>query len=603
MQTTWLSKAKLLETQSPPPEVKPVTIKEKEKANLDEEGGSAKSQAKRRKVSESPVKLMTGSRKRTTEHPGLVGKRKRRTTKEVQAERAEKEACALAVAEAKTNAVAQSATLEIVSKDDDAEVFDWSPVNNYVKSDSEMVEDLAVVAATPKQKELAKFKQALLADVEAQKAELHLKKASATGKRQTPTVLPLASRLKLGRKAPVVTQAAVHHKEIGRLTDDHTLSSRPAFQSMNMGQDFNVQNVVELIGPNSTDSSSEKSDNVAVHPVPKVKHTSKPQIQRRQQIVTPDSDSDSPICTTTGTWKLKTAIVPKQTNRMNDPKVKAVNWSSVLASQITAAKSFKTLPSLFSNSHTIKKFRAICYSHWMRSDDPFNDFMLESPVLLSVVQQALEEAFPNNQYTPHKNDIFHQTIYDNINMHHSNLACTALSLIKLFVSDMTKSEIWQWVQWTLATRLGEVVYAQPCPPGYSIVKDAPNFQKPKGFLLTSFVIELAKPHMKAVKDANVDFSAPHGLLALILVALERAVWSYKSGTYVAPQKFGAQHAALVTEYLCSLKPYNKWNNFYNACNLSPHGHSSEYNDNAMAETSQTDIGRRALLFSSSPVKA
>ncbi|KAG5220590.1 hypothetical protein IMY05_C4559000600 [Salix suchowensis] len=302
-----------------------------QKANLDEEGGSAKSQAKRHKVSESPVKLMTGSRKRTTEHPGLVGKRKCCTTKEVQAERAEKEACALAAAEAKTNAVAQLASmavqnadsevvhwrhvahqlsaLEIVSKDDDAEVFNWSPVNNYVESDSEMVEDLAVVAATPKQK------------------------------------------------------------------------------------------VVELIGPNSTDSSLEESDNVAVHSVPKVKHTSK--------IVTPDSDSDSPIRTTTRTWKLKTAIVPKRTNRMNDPKAKAVNWSSVLASQIAAAKSFKTLPSSFSNSHAIKKFRTICYFHWMRSDDPFNDFMLESPVLLSVVQQALEEAFPNSQYTPRKNDIFH----------------------------------------------------------------------------------------------------------------------------------------------------------------------------------------------------
>ncbi|KAJ8472592.1 hypothetical protein ONZ45_g16598 [Pleurotus djamor] len=175
-------------------------------------------------------------------------------------------------------------------------------------------------------------------------------------------------------------------------------------------------------------------------------------------------------------------------------------------------------------------------------------------------------------------------IYDNINTHRSNIARFALNLLKVFLSDMSSNEIQAWVTWTLAVRLGELVYREPCPLGYSLDKDSPNFKKPKGFLMTNFVVVLAKPHIKSIATLHDEFGHPQALIALILVALERG--------------FGATYAALASEYLCSIKQFKKWDEFYALCDVDLSGGDVE----GMVEKSQTDIGRRALLFSSSPAK-
>ena len=58
----------------------------------------------------------------------------------------------------------------------------------------------------------------------------------------------------------------------------------------------------------------------------------------------------------------------------------------------------------------------------------------------------------------------------------SNLAHAGLASIMTYLSEMTKEEVKDWVVWTCAARLGELVYKEPCPPGYSLVKGAPNFK-------------------------------------------------------------------------------------------------------------------------------
>ena len=65
------------------------------------------------KLSASPITLPRGPRKRTNEHPGLIGKTRRRTKEEVAAEKAEKEAKVKAVAAAKADAVAHLAKMEV----------------------------------------------------------------------------------------------------------------------------------------------------------------------------------------------------------------------------------------------------------------------------------------------------------------------------------------------------------------------------------------------------------------------------------------------------------------------------------------------------------
>jgi hypothetical protein len=45
-----------------------------------------------------------------------------------------------------------------------------------------------------------------------------------------------------------------------------------------------------------------------------------------------------------------------------------------------------------------------------------------------------------------------------------------------YLSEMSKEEIKEWVDWTHAAHLGELIYKEPCPLGGSLVKGALNFQ-------------------------------------------------------------------------------------------------------------------------------
>lgn len=73
-------------------------------------------QHQHRKQSASPITPPKGPRKRTNEHPGLIGKNGRRTKKEVEAERAAKEANVKAVAAARVDAIAGLVDIELVQK-------------------------------------------------------------------------------------------------------------------------------------------------------------------------------------------------------------------------------------------------------------------------------------------------------------------------------------------------------------------------------------------------------------------------------------------------------------------------------------------------------
>jgi hypothetical protein len=89
-----------------------------------------------------------------------------------------------------------------------------------------------------------------------------------------------------------------------------------------------------------------------------------------------------------------------------------------------------------------------------------------------------------------------------------------------------------------------------------------------------------------------------------MAQLERAVHAFETdGSFKEPGPFNSEHKALLTEYLESVDTFKKWPEFYQACNFSRAKHiHSEEQDDLVADISQTDIGRRALNFSSSPVK-
>jgi hypothetical protein len=49
-------------------------------------------------------------------------------------------------------------------------------------------------------------------------------------------------------------------------------------------------------------------------------------------------------------------------------------------------------------------------------------------------------------------------------------------MVETFVSEMTMDEVASWVKHIIKVRLGELVYSDPCPRGYSIVKGHENYK-------------------------------------------------------------------------------------------------------------------------------
>ena len=84
--------------------------------------------------------------------------------------------------------------------------------------------------------------------------------------------------------------------------------------------------------------------------------------------------------------------------------------------------------------------------------------------------------------------------------------------------------------------------------------------------------------------------------------LERAVRAFETGEFEDPGLFNANYRALLTEYLESMTAFNKWDSFYKACDFAQGCHNSHHVGTLTADTSQTDLGRRDLNFSSSPIR-
>lgn len=84
--------------------------------------------------------------------------------------------------------------------------------------------------------------------------------------------------------------------------------------------------------------------------------------------------------------------------------------------------------------------------------------------------------------------------------------------------------------------------------------------------------------------------------------LERAVRAFESGAFEEPGNFNASYKALLTEYLDSMNAFDKWDTFYVACDFIRERRNSRYGGTLAMEISQTDIGRRDLNFSSSPIR-
>ncbi|KAF8237607.1 hypothetical protein L208DRAFT_1375544 [Tricholoma matsutake] len=141
-------------------------------------------------------------------------------------------------------------------------------------------------------------------------------------------------------------------------------------------------------------------------------------------------------------------------------KMGKLKWP--LCQKCQTASMQSNLPLPFHNLALVKQFHATCYHAWMASDDHFNGYSLESNHLLKIVHKAFKKTSPE--------------IYNNLQTLRSNLACAGLGTVMTYLSEMSKQEVKEWVVWTCAACLGELVYKEPCLPGYSLVKGSLNFK-------------------------------------------------------------------------------------------------------------------------------
>ncbi|KAI9442802.1 hypothetical protein F5148DRAFT_1293155 [Russula earlei] len=519
-----------------------------------------------RRQSASPITPPKGPRKRTNECPGLIGKKGRRTQQEVTAERAAKEVKTKAEAAARVEAVAGLVDLELEQEHEETmrrqcvlhrqpsvldvtayssgEEFDWGLVDDV--KDSEMEEtDVGSDCGGSKPRadgQVATAKKTKKG--QKPKRELLTQVAQQKnmmrlkkdgGGKRNIIPLPLASGLKGNWKNQA--KLTQHQPILGGLTDDHASSVCPNFDQRKLGA------VTEIVGVVSDNS---KIDMQAIEK----KAGQGGKVSRNEDTPAALLYSQHPV----PTGRFKGTIIPKASSCTNIPRAETTVLPSALIIQIELAKKFSDLPS---------------------------------------------KTFPDTQYVPCLKDVFHRTVYDNIQTHRSNIAHHAIEAVTAYISELSKVEIKEWVDQTRAARLGELIYAEPCPPGYSLVKGAANFKKPRGLLMTPFLANLAKPFLKYLEESLVEYGHPCGLIAIILVALECAVQAFETGEFQDPGPFNSNYKALLTEYLESVNMFNKWDDFYIACNFDqkPCGGS------LAADTSQTDIGRRALNFSSSPIRA
>ena len=140
--------------------------------------------------------------------------------------------------------------------------------------------------------------------------------------------------------------------------------------------------------------------------------------------------------------------------------------------------------------------------------------------------------------------------------------------------------------------------------------------------MTPFVTVLAEPFLQYMNMSLIDYGHPRGLISLILVSvsllllqavhrcdkvmqLECTVRAFeKTGEYEDPGPFTADQKALLTEYLDSIDKFSGWEEFYKACKFTNRSLQPDEDDvPSGVDISQVDIGRRDLVFSSSPVRA
>jgi hypothetical protein len=115
----------------------------------------------------------------------------------------------------------------------------------------------------------------------------------------------------------------------------------------------------------------------------------------------------------------------------------------------------------------------------------------------------------------------------------SNIARWALEAVTTFVSQMSVEEIEKWVKQILNVKLGELVYSDLCPEGYSVTKGDPNFRVSTNMLLFHIILCVASGSARFSHDQFCYESGRPTTKTFFYVqdCLWSSMWSFGSHPY------------------------------------------------------------------------
>ncbi|KAH6908108.1 hypothetical protein BKA70DRAFT_1222909 [Coprinopsis sp. MPI-PUGE-AT-0042] len=421
-------------------------------------------------------------------------------------------------------------------------------------------------------------------------AELdQLRKKKARKERVKRNILPLASGLRAGflsrERLAINRGVEVHNRG---LSDEDVEDERPDSSNLSCGD-------VKLVGVTTThtrlaDPVRKPKERLQAHGVKQHSVTPATHAQPRTTAKAP-----------AGSVQRKSSSQPQQPE-------------SELSSLTASSTRMEHLPEFApKNQKWSLAFLPTLHRRLYNSKDPFDDFLLASKTLVSIVQDIVDAVYIDVTYTVKcKGEPFHFMAYNRVNERRNAIVNEALALVIVKVKSFaTPKEAKEWLVW--ARRMNGPLYWEMPTPATCKITDIEDerYIVPSGRLMSEYILTLASSALKYSSNALEEYKAepPIGLFAIIMAALERAALiideygdKKKNATAFSKTSWGAQ----VKHYVGNLEGIDrqKWAEVLAACvNLGGAGDGGEdSSDDEDMDRRVVDLDRRNMFAFQSPVK-
>ncbi|KAF9053430.1 hypothetical protein BJ165DRAFT_1400729 [Panaeolus papilionaceus] len=248
-------------------------------------------------------------------------------------------------------------------------------------------------------------------------------------------------------------------------------------------------------------------------------------------------------------------------------------------------------------------FLPTLYDKFFSSPDPFSRFLKGTEKFISLLQDTLDEVYPNIKYTVSARDPIHAVSYNRINEKRSAIGAMALKVVKDHLDSLDDEKARRdWLVWASRSD-GPLFFKKPVDPKSPRDREDPAYVHPSGHLLSTFIINLFTSFIRLKAGSILDSNHPRGLVALIMAALERGVKSLRPGHKVEEFSNGLWGAKVIAYYggLANVDE-NQWNALLEAAKIDVKEADEDSDEEYRANVSFMDNTRAVVFNFASPVK-